>query len=249
MDGVRNRARRLLARTLERNRLLEPDESFVVAVSGGADSLCLLHLLVDYGRRTQKSWRIIAVHVDPGFENWDSQHIVAACRKLDVDCLVERVDVPDRLRSSGLRPCHVCSRLRRQRLFAVARRLGCRKVLLGHHLEDVGETYLLNLLFTASGATFTLNQGLFQGEILIVRPLYYFDRDLIHRYLRAEGVRPVRNRCPHERAGARAAVRRFMSRLERAEPRVRANLFWGIHNPKPEYLPRPVRRLPDTAEK
>lgn len=69
MSGTVETARRLFQRTIHRNRLLEPGERFVVAVSGGADSFCLLHLLHNHNQRTNQRWQILPVHIDPGFAN------------------------------------------------------------------------------------------------------------------------------------------------------------------------------------
>jgi len=104
-------------------------------------------------------------------------------------------------------------------------------------MDDVNETFLLNLLFTASGAAIVPHQEFFRGKLVLVRPLYYVDKPLIRRYIAARGVRPVRNRCPAERSSTRMQVRRILERLYRAHPRTRTNLFRGIHNLKPEYLP------------
>jgi tRNA 2-thiocytidine biosynthesis protein TtcA len=99
----------------------------------------------------------------------------------------------------------------------------------------------MNLLYTSSARTILPVQPLFGGRLIIVRPLYYVDKDLVRRLLRSAGIRAVRNRCPHERLSSRGTVRRFLRRLYAADPRIRSNLFAGLHNLKPEYLPRPRR--------
>jgi tRNA 2-thiocytidine biosynthesis protein TtcA len=141
----------------------------------------------------------------------------------------------------GLSACYRCARERRKELFRAAEELGCRKVALAHHMDDVNETFLLNLLYTSSAAAILPKQPLFRGRLLIVRPLYDVDKPLVRRYLGRAGVRPVRNRCPHERASSRMRLRRILERLYRESPRARANLFWGLHNLKPEYLPQQSR--------
>jgi len=205
----------------------------VVGVSGGKDSLCLLSVLSEMNRRLRREWVVLPVHIDPGFAGWRAERVIRACRKLGLECSVRRLDLPpttDR--------CYSCARARRKALFQTAAELGAKKVALGHHLEDVNETYLMNLLMTASGAAFLPRQDLFSGRIALIRPLYYASRPQIERYLRSAGIRPARSRCPFEHKGTRLVVRRFLERLYHQDLRIRTNLFWGIHNPKPEYSPR-----------
>ncbi|HDQ99163.1 MAG TPA: adenine nucleotide alpha hydrolase family protein, partial [candidate division WOR-3 bacterium] len=225
---------------LDKFRLIESGETAVVGVSGGPDSLCLLHALKDRNERRRLGWRLVPVHVNPGFPGWRPERVVRACRRLGFDCRVITLDVPKKLAATGKDACFFCARARRRALFETAAELGARKVTLGHHLEDVNETYLLNLMRTSSAAAFLPRQELFGGEVVIVRPLYYLEKPMIADYLRKHGIGSARNRCPYERGGARRQLRRFLERLYREDRRVRTNIFWGIHNLKPQYLPRPV---------
>ncbi len=172
------------------------------------------------------------VHFDPGFGGWNSERVRRACERVGADCTV----IAGRL---DARDCHACSRARRRALFEHARSIGARKLALGHHLEDVNETFLLNLVYTSSGAAILPEQPLFGGALTIIRPLYRIAKDDIRYYLRQFGIRVVRNRCPGERKSKRLMVRRFLARLYRADPRTRTNIFAGIHNVKPAYLPDP----------
>uniref|UniRef100_A0A7C4CCK5 tRNA 2-thiocytidine biosynthesis protein TtcA n=1 Tax=candidate division WOR-3 bacterium TaxID=2052148 RepID=A0A7C4CCK5_UNCW3 len=237
MSRAVKQACRLLHSAIEKHRLIEDGETVIVGFSGGADSLCLLHLLAHYSSHNRKNWHIVAVHVDPGFPEWNSTRIERLCRSLELSCTVIKLDIPGRTKTSTLNPCHVCSRERRKALFETAARLGARRIALAHHMEDVNETLLMNLLYTASLAAILPCQSLFKGRLDIIRPLYYFDKPLIRACLRQQRLRPVRLRCPHERTSARVRLRRFLERLYRQNRRIRTNLFWGLHNPKPDYLP------------
>jgi len=223
--------------TIRRYHLLEPGEPVMVAVSGGADSLCLLRILADYNQRQHAGWRLLAVHVDPGFPDWPAKRIERQFQRLGVEYEIVRADVPERIKHFGENPCYVCSRERRKQLFELARRRGIRKIALAHHLEDVNETYLLNLLYSASARTFVPRQEFFGGKVEFIRPLYEFDKPAIMKYLRSRGLKVVRTPCPYAVHGRREEVRRFLNRLYQRYPRIRQNLFTGIHNIKAEYLP------------
>lgn len=228
---------RLLRRSLLPNQLLKKNETVVVAVSGGADSLCLLYTLWDYNRRHHQSWGIIPVHIHPGFPNWKTERIERICLRLELNCVVKKISVLDKIQEAGSDFCFFCARERRKALFQTAAELGCKKVALGHHLEDVNETFLLNLLFSASARTILPSQPLFNGALTIIRPLYYFTNPMIKTRLKNAGISPVRNRCPYQSTSTRMVIRRFLDRLARKDERIKTNLFWGIHNIKSKYLP------------
>ena len=239
MSWITSRCTRLVHKSLGSNRLIADGETVVVGVSGGADSLCLLHLLESLSRTGKRRWDVRAVHIDPGFDGWNSSRVARECQGIGVDCTVVRVDMPGSVKPDGKDSCYTCARERRKALFTFCDELGSGKLALAHNLDDVNETFLMNLLYTSSARTILPSQPLFGGRLVIVRPLYYMSKDLILRYLRSAGIRVVRNRCPFARSSSRATVRRFLGRLYAQDPRIRSNLFAGLHNLKPEYLPQP----------
>ena len=239
MSWITRRVARLAHKAIGTNRLISDGEMIVVGVSGGADSLCLLHLLESLNRTGDRGWDLRAVHVDPGFERWNSARVVKACRAIGVECEVLRTDVPTSVERNGCDSCYTCARERRKALFSFCAKAGSRKLALAHNLDDVNETFLMNLLYTSSARTILPAQPLFDGKLVIVRPLYYVDKALDRRYLKDAGLRPVRNACPHEYSSSRRVVRRFLERLYAGDQRIRTNLFAGLHNLKPEYLPAP----------
>ena len=234
---VLKRCNHRLDAVLRAYQMLDPGERVIIGVSGGPDSLCLTHLLHEYNRRRDRNWRILAVHVDLGFPGWNSTRVVRILKRIGVECLILKADVPGKLKDYAQATCHVCAQERRRQLFDLAAELGIRKIAYAHHMEDVNETYLLNLLFSASASTFVPKQDFFGGKVQIVRPLYQFDKPLILRYDSIAGLRPIRNRCPQEMTGERMFIRRFLNRLYQRNSLTRTNLFSGIHNIKPDYLP------------
>jgi len=239
VSWISRRVGRLAHKAIDSNRLITDGEKVVVGVSGGADSLCLLHLLSSLNRAGRHGWELLAVHVDPGFERWNSARVVKACRAIGVECEVVRPDVSSGVKRDGEDTCYACARERRKALFSFCSSTGSRKLALAHNLDDANETFLMNLFYTSSARTILPAQPLFEGRIVIVRPLYYADKTLIRRYLNDAGIRPVRNACPHEHRSSRRTIRRLLERLYARDPRIRTNLFAGLHNLKPEYLPAP----------
>lgn len=237
MSWVTQRVGRLVHKAIGSNHLIADGEPVAVAVSGGADSLCLLHILKSMNRTGKRHWDLHAVHVDPAFEGWNSARVAKACEAIGVAYAVVSVDVPSNVKITGRDSCYTCARERRKALFSFCSSNGIRKLALAHNMDDVNETFLMNLLYTSSARTILPAQPLFDGKLVIVRPLYHTDKELIRRYLKGTGLQPVRNRCPFGRASSRSTVRRFLERLYAHDPRIRTNLFAGMHNLKSEYLP------------
>jgi tRNA 2-thiocytidine biosynthesis protein TtcA len=243
MSWASRRVARLVHKAIGSNRLIADGQKVVVGVSGGADSLCLLNLLESLNQSGRRGWDLRAVHVDPGFEGWNSARVVKACRAIGVECEVLRTDVPTSVKRNGHDSCYTCSRERRKALFSFCSNTGGRKLALAHNLDDVNETFLMNLLYTSSARTILPAQPLFDGRLMIVRPLYYVDKELVRRYLKDADIRPVRNACPYERSSSRRVVRLFLEHLYTGDARIRTNLFAGLHNLKPEYLPTPKHHV------
>jgi tRNA 2-thiocytidine biosynthesis protein TtcA len=242
MNWITKRLGRLVHKAIGSSRLIADGERIVVGVSGGTDSLCLLHLLATLNRTGRRRWDLRAVHVDPGFEGWNSARVAKACKTIGVECEILRTDVPLCVKRTGQDSCYTCTHERRKALFTYCDKLDSRKLALAHNLDDVNETFLINLLYTSSARTILPAQPLFDGKLVIVRPLYHVDKELVRRYLKNIGSRPVRNRCPYQRSSSRGVVRRFLMRRYAEDPRIRTNLFAGLHNLKPEYLPPPKGR-------
>ena len=161
MSWVTKRVGRLVHKSIGSNRLIADGEIVVVGVSGGADSLCLLHLLDSLNRTGRRRWDLRAVHVDPGFDGWNSARVVRACKSIGVDCAVVRTDVPGSVKRTGQDSCYTCARERRKALFLFCGQMGSRKLALAHNLDDVNETFLMNLLYTSSARTILPSQPLF----------------------------------------------------------------------------------------
>lgn len=239
MSWITRRSERLVHKVIGSNLLIADGEDVVVGVSGGADNLRALHVLEALDRKHRRGWKLQAVHVDPGFEGWKSARVVKACETVGVPCSLVRTDVPGRLEQTGRDSCHTCAQERRRAMFTFCNKVRARKLVLAHNMDDVNETFLMNLLYTASACTILPVQPLFGGRLTIVWPLYYVNKELVRRYLRTVHIQQVRNPCPFAHSSSRSTIRRFLNRFYARDPRIRTNLFVGLHNLKPEYLPTP----------
>ncbi len=229
-------------KAIEDYQLLADGEKVLLAVSGGADSIALVHLFDQYNRKRKKNWQLLAVHINPKFPNWQTERIEKLLQSIGISYCIETIDVEKALATRNsprlkFKPCFVCSRQRRKRLFEIADQYGIQKIAMAHHMEDVIETYLLNLFYASEVSTFLPKQDFFQGKFYIIRPLYFFDKDLIKRYLLAHNLRPIKNLCPYAKFSERARIRRLLEKFYKLDKRIKTNIFWGIKNIKTQYLP------------
>jgi len=232
----------LFKKAIEKYRLLDDGEKVLISVSGGIDSLVLTHLLNSYNLRRNKKWNILAVHIDHGFPKRNTLRLIKFFDMMKINYLISKIDVPKKLvqiakAGERIKSCFFCSRERRKRLLEIADKQGIRKIALAHHLEDVNETFFLNLMFVSESKTFVPKQDFFQGRFHIIRPLYYFDKELILKYAKTYGLPTIKNKCPYEKDSERNRIRGFLKPLYAKDPRIKTNIFSGIKNIKLEYLP------------
>ena len=210
---VEKKVRRLAGRAVERYGLINAEDRILVALSGGVDSTSLLWLLHDRLSRIPITYKLFAVHVDLGFEGEDYSA------------------VQDWVES------FLCSRLRRAALFKEAGRLECNKIAFGHNLDDLIETFLINIFYGSQLSTMLPRQPFFGGEITIIRPFSLLDTETISRFHKKQGLPLTANPCPSKKTGKRQEIREILQGLYRKNRKIRGNILAAMHNVNLEYLP------------
>ncbi len=233
-----NKIYRLVGRAIHDYELICDKDRILVGVSGGQDSLILLKVLTDFQKRAPVSFDLVPVHVDPGFTGSFAPDLQIFIDALCGGCRVEYTDFGPKSHGPENRenPCFLCSRLRRKRLFEVAREEGCSKIALGHNKDDLIETLFLNIFFSGRIGTMTPCQTFFKGEVSIIRPLAYVDKKEI-KALHGKLEFPFfENPCPSNGRTQRSAVRRMLEELYLENPHVKGNIFRAMSRVKTDYL-------------
>ncbi len=221
--------------------LISSGDRILVAVSGGADSLSMLHLLAEripvYGLNIS----LVPVYLDMGFTA-SAERNVAQMATLFAHFAslshVEKTKIGPEAHGhrAGKNPCFVCSRLRRKRLFEVAEIFGCNKVALGHHKDDIIETFLINAFYGRELSTMVPRQEVFRGRFHIIRPLaYVWERDL-KAFARERKLPILEEGCPTEPVSKRAYVKRLLAQLERDYRGTKENIFKALMHVKTGYF-------------
>jgi tRNA 2-thiocytidine biosynthesis protein TtcA len=233
------KVRRLLGRAVQRYGLIHAEDRILVALSGGVDSTSLLWLLHNRLGRIPITYKLFAAHVDLGFEGEDYSSVQEWVESLQVPHRIIASEFGPRAHSTENRenPCFLCSRLRRTALFREARRLNCNKIAFGHNLDDLIETFFINLFYASQLSTMLPRQPFFGGDLTVVRPLSLLDSATIRRFHQSVGFPLAVNPCPSKNTGKRQEIREILQGLYRKNRKIRGNILSAMHNVNLEYLP------------
>ena len=217
-------------RAVDDYEMIREGDRIAVGVSAGKDSLTLLCALAELRRFYPKKFELIAITVDMGFEGADFSAIEALCRELDVPYHIIPTQISKIIFDvrKEKNPCSLCAKMRRGALYRGAKELGCTSVALGHHFDDVVETFMLNLFYEGRIGCFQPITYLSNTDIYMIRPMIYMpEKDV--RYFSAKVSLPVmKSPCPADGNTEREEMKQLLSRLERENKGLRYRIFGAI---------------------
>ena len=222
--------------------MLGEGDRVLVGVSGGADSLTLLKLITGPLLFVPKPEFVLAAYVDLGFEGTNGkleEKMAEYLKGEGVQYRIEKSNIGLLSHSDYNRkasPCFLCSRLRRRKLFELAREYKCNKLALAHNKDDVIETLLLNIFFGREISTMIPYQSYFQGEFYMIRPLAYTEEALLKRFAREAELPVMDNPCPTANTTKRQYIKDLIKRLDQEHRGVKENIFKAMSHVKPDYL-------------
>ena len=219
-------------------RMLADQDTVLLAVSGGVDSLLLAWILAKWQEKAPISYALHAIHIDHGYSQLAEKKqnpqecISSQLNKWGISLLVEQSRIAPHLAES----CFHCARSRRNQLFDLAQKLGCTKIAFGHHRDDLIETFFLNLLYSGNISTMVPRQDLFEGRLAVIRPLAYLTKAEIVQLAEAFGLQPVENLCPHAKNNKREKIRELLETIKQFEPNCERSIFSALANIRHDYL-------------
>lgn len=229
---------RKIGRAMHDFSMFSEGDQVLVAVSGGVDSLALVCMLSVWQKKAPVHFDLYACHIDHGFWRKEvsaappSEAIGEQLRTFGVDVEI----VAERQTDEEKRTCFLCARNRRSQLFDLAEEKGCNKIALGHHKDDLIETFLLNAIYSGNISTMVPRQDLFAGSLAIVRPMAYLEKTEVEHIAEIYGLKPVKNLCPLSDDTRREKVRGLLQRLYSEEPLAKNSLFAALSNVRKDYL-------------
>ena len=222
-------------RAIRQYRLIQPGDRIAVCVSGGKDSMLLAKLMQLLQRHSEVPFEAVNLIMDPGYSPENRRQVEENAKRLALDYTLVESDVFEVANAQAEHPCFLCARMRRGCLYRHAQALGCNKLALGHHYDDVIETTLMAMLWGGQIQAMPprLKAKNFPGMELI-RPLYLVRERDICAWRDAFGLTFLRCACRFSAAGdeagsARARVKRLIDELRAENPKVEQNIFNSIH--------------------
>ncbi len=218
---------------VKRYELVNPGDKIAVCISGGKDSMLLAKLMQILQKYSEIPFELEFIVMDPGYTAENRANIEQNARRLEIPARFFETRVLDISQRSEGSPCYLCARMRRGHLYAQAKRLGCNKIALGHHMNDVIETTVMGMFYGAQLQSMMpkLKSRNFEGMELI-RPLYCTaERDIVAwaRYNGLEFIRCACGAAAREDGSKRAEVKALIERLRRDNPDIEKRIFRAVH--------------------
>ena len=218
--------------------LIEDGDHILIGLSGGKDSLTLVELLGERMKNYIPRFKLTAVHVT--VENIpyqsDLEYLKSFSERFGIS-FVHHITHFDNTADSKKSTCFLCSWQRRKALFEMAEKLNCNKIALGHHLDDIVETLMMNLVFQGSFGSMPPKLKMNKFDMTIIRPLSLISETELKEMERIRNYQKQIKNCPYEKESMRRDAKKLICELEKWNPNVRQSLWAAMENVKTEYLP------------
>lgn len=223
--------------------LLEPNDKVAVCISGGKDSMLMAKLFQELKKHDKFPFELVFLVMDPGYNKVNREKIENNAKMLGVPITVFETDIFESVVNVEKSPCYLCARMRRGHLYAKAKELGCNKIALGHHYDDVIETIVMGMLYGAQIQTMMpkLHSTNFEGMELI-RPMYLIrEKDIKHwrdynnlEFIQCACKFTEKNYNAHSNydntESKRKKVKELIALLQKDDPQIEANIFKSMEN-------------------
>ena len=226
-------------------QLIDAGDKIAVCISGGKDSFLLAKCMQELQKHSEVPFSLIFLVMDPGYKPENRALIIENARIMGIDITLFESDIFAVTERVGGAPCYLCARMRRGCLYSKAKELGCNKIALGHHFNDVIETLLMSMLYAAEIKTMPpkLHSTNFEGMELI-RPLYKVKEKDIIAFAEYNGLRFLRCACKLtaqseeiESLSKRKEIKSLIEEIRKTNPQADDNLFRSLHNANLATLP------------
>lgn len=226
------------AKAVVEYELIQPDDKIAVCISGGKDSFAMAKLFQELKRHNKVSFELVFLVMDPGYNALNREMIEKNANLLNIPITVFETDIFESVYSIGKSPCYLCARMRRGHLYHRAKDLGCNKIALGHHYDDVIETILMGMLYGGQMQTMMpkLKSENFDGMQLI-RPMYLIREQTIKAWRDYNGLEFIQcacrftENCATDPSGSkRRKMKELIAALEKEDPGIEQNIFRSVEN-------------------
>lgn len=222
----------LTRKATEEYSMIEQNDSIGVCVSGGKDSVLLLSALIGLRRFIGVEFSITALTLDLQFggKPLDFSPITNYCDSFCVEHKIRRTNIGEIIFDvrKEKNPCSLCARMRRGALHDLAKECGCNKIALGHHFDDVIETFMMNLFQQGRIGCFSPKSYLSRKDLTMIRPLIYVPEQEVKRVVKSQNLPIVKNPCPADGNSIREETKQMLSKMENKNKGVKQRIFGAI---------------------
>ena len=228
-------------KAVKQYELVKEGDCIAVCISGGKDSMLMAKLFQELKRHNQVPFEMKFLVMDPGYSPANRKIIEENAKKLQIPITIYESDIFDSVFHVEKSPCYLCARMRRGHLYSYAKEMGCNKIALGHHYDDVIETILMGMLYGAQVQTMMpkLHSTNFEGMELI-RPMYLIREDDIKAWRDYNGLHFIQCACKftdtcttcnnEENRSKRVEIKELIKSLKKTNPFVEGNIFKSVEN-------------------
>lgn len=228
------------AKGINEYRLVEPNDKIAVCISGGKDSMLMAKLFQELRRHNKFPFELVFLVMDPGYSKENRAVIERNARLLNVPITLFETDIFENVVHIEKSPCYICARMRRGHLYAKAKELGCNKIALGHHFDDVIETILMGMLYGGQVQTMMprVKSKNFEGMTLI-RPMYLLREEDIKAWRDYNGLHFIQCACRFTETcsidggntgSKRQKVKKLIRKIKEEDPEIEQNIFRSVEN-------------------
>jgi len=228
-------------KTVKDYRLIDDGDKILIGLSGGKDSLALVEILGERMKIYKPKFQVVAAHIS--VENIpyqsDIKYLQAYCEKFGIPfihCTTSFDESTDKRKTH----CFLCSWCRRKMLFEIAKANNCNKIALGHHLDDLVETMLMNITFQGAFGSMPTMLEMDKFDIKIIRPLAQTPEKEMTVFAKIRHFKKQKKTCPYEQKSTRADIKKIVKQLEKINPEFKQSAWNAMQNIQEKYLPKKI---------
>ena len=221
-------------------QLIQPGDKIAVCISGGKDSMLMAKLMQELQKHSDVPFELVFLVMDPGYNELNRQKIESNAALLHIPVTIFESNIFSVANNTDKNPCYLCARMRRGHLYSKAKELGCNKIALGHHYDDVIETILMGMLYGGQVQTMMpkLHSTNFAGMELI-RPLYLVRESSIEHWRDYNGLHFIQcackftdtcTSCNPDNTSKRKRTKELIQMLHAESPQVESNIFRSVEH-------------------
>ena len=229
----------LFVKACQEFELIQENDKIMVCISGGKDSFLLAKCMEEIKRHGKVNFDLCFVCMNPGYSDKNRELILSNAKRMNIDLEMFDSDIFDIVKDVDRSPCYLCARMRRGCLYNKAKELGCNKIALGHHFDDVIETILLSMFYGAEIKTMMpkLHSENFEG-LELIRPLYFVHEEAVKSWANTNGLKFLNCACRFteenyekvETDSKRLEMKRLIKELKKSNPNIDYNIYKALDN-------------------